>query len=76
MKESKRDDNMAKKDKSEKKVVNKQSKKPIHKYSLNELADMFGVSVTTMRSMYKIRGLDKNEMLSYEEAHKKFSNIV
>lgn len=67
---------MAKKQESEKKVVNKQSEKSIHKYSLNELADMFGVSVTTMRSMYKIRGLDKDEMLSYEEAHKKFNNIV
>ena len=67
---------MAKKEESEKKVVNKQSKKPIHKYSLNELADMFGVSVTTMRSMYKIRGLNKNDELSYEEAHEKFNNIV
>ena len=67
---------MAKKKENEKRIVNKQSERTIHKYSLNELADMFGVSVTTMRSMYKIRGLDKNEMLSYEEAHKKFSNIV
>lgn len=67
---------MAKKEESEKKVVNKQSKKPIHKYSLNELADMFGVSIVTMRSMYKIRGLSKDEELSYEEAHEKFNNIV
>lgn len=67
---------MAKKEKSEKKVVNKQPKKSIHEYSLDELADLFGVSVTKMRSMYKIRGLDKKETLSYEEASKKFNNIM
>lgn len=67
---------MAKKEKTEKSVVNKQPEKNIHKYSLNELADLFGVSITTMRSMYKIRGLDKKEKLSYEEASKKFNNIV
>ena len=67
---------MVKKEKTEKKVVNKQHEKPIHKYSLNELADLFGVSITTMRSMYKIRGLDKNEKFSYDEANKKFNNIV
>ena len=55
---------MAKKKENEKRVVNKQSERTIHKYSLNELADMFGVSVTTMRSMYKIRGLDKDEEFS------------
>ena len=67
---------MAKKEKTEKSVVNKQPEKNIHKYSLNELADLFGVSITTMRSMYKIRGLDKKEKFSYEEASKKFNNIV
>ena len=67
---------MAKKEKTEKSVVNKQPEKNIHKYSLDELADLFGVSITTMRSMYKIRGLDKEEKFSYEEASKKFNNIV
>lgn len=67
---------MAKKQENEKKLENKQPKKPIYKYSLNELADLFGVSITTMRSMYKIRGLDKEEKLSYDEANKKFNNIV
>ena len=67
---------MAKKQENEKKLENKQPKKPIHKSSLNELADLFGVSITTMRSMYKIRGLDKEEKLSYDEANKKFNNIV
>ena len=65
-----------KKVKTEKRVVNKQPKKPIHKYSLDELADLFGVSITTMRSTYKVRGLNKDEKLSYEEAHEKFNNIV
>ena len=67
---------MAKKKENEKKLENKQPKKPIHKYSLNELADLFGVNITTMRSMYKIRGLDKEEKLSYDEASKKFNNIM
>lgn len=67
---------MAKKEKTEKKVVNKQPKKTIHKYSLNELADLFGVSITSMRSMYKIRGLDRDEKFSYDEANEKFNNIV
>lgn len=67
---------MAKKKENEKRLENKQPKKPIHKYSLNELADLFGVSITTMRSMYKIRGLDKEEKLSYDEASKKFNNIM
>ena len=67
---------MAKKKENEKRLENKQPKKPIHKYSLNELADLFGVSITTMRSMYKIRGLDKEEKLSYDEASKKSNNIV
>ena len=67
---------MAKKKENEKKLENKQPRKPIHKYSLNELADLFGVSITTMRSMYKIRGLDKEEKLSYDEANKKFNNIM
>ena len=67
---------MAKKKENEKRIVNKQSERTIHKYSLNELADMFGVSVTTMRSMYKIRGLDKDEEFSFEEAREKFDNIV
>ena len=61
---------MAKKQETEKKVVNKQPNKSIHKYSLEELADLFGVSVLKMRSVYKVRGLDKNEKLSYDEAQK------
>lgn len=64
---------MAKKEKTEKRVVNKQPEKSIHKYSLSELADLFGVSITTMRSMYIIRGLDKEEKLSYDEAYEKLN---
>lgn len=62
---------MAKKEKTEKRVVNEQPAKSIRKYSLDELAYLFGVSVTTMRSMFKVRGLDKDEKLSYDEARKK-----
>lgn len=61
---------MAKKQETEKKVVNKQLNKSIHKYSLEELADLFGVSVLKMRSVYKVRGLDKDKKLSYDEAQK------
>lgn len=64
---------MAKKEQTEKRVVNKQPKKSIHKYSLTELADLFGISIMQMKSMYKIRGLDEKEKLSYEEAVKKFN---
>lgn len=64
---------MAKKEKTEKKVVNEQPKISIHKYSLTELADLFGISVMEMKSMYKIRGLDTNEKLSYDEALEKIS---
>lgn len=64
---------MAKKEKTEKKVVNKQPEISIHKYSLTELADLFGISVMEMKSMYKIRGLDVNEKLSYDEALEKIS---
>ena len=67
---------MAKKEKTEKKVINKKPSISIHKYSLEELADIFGISVTKMRTMYKIRGLDKEEKLSYDEASKKFSKIM
>ena len=52
---------MAKKEKTEKKVVNEQPKISIHKYSME------------MKSMYKIRGLDTNEKLSYDEALEKIS---
>ena len=67
---------MAKKQENDIKLENKQKVKPIHKYSLEELADLFSVNLTIMRSMYKIRGLDKNEKLSYEEACKQFNNIM
>lgn len=64
---------MAKKEKTEKKVEKKQPEEPVHKYSLNELAELFGTSIASMRSMYIIRGLDKEEKLSYDEACEKLS---
>lgn len=67
---------MAKKKKTEKKVTTKQPKKDIRLYSLEELSNLFGVSVSQMRSLYSIRGLDKDAKLSYEEAYAKFNNIV
>lgn len=76
-KEKKQDEKKDEK-KVEKKVTKKIKKSNIspQKYTLNELADLFGVSVMTMRSMYKIRGIDKKEKFSYDEAFEKFSNIV
>lgn len=67
---------MTKKEKTEKKVINKKTEKSIHKYTLEELADIFGISITTMRTMYKIRGLNREEKLSYDEASKKFNNVM
>ena len=80
IKKNSKDDKEKKKDekKVEKKVTKKIKKSNIspQKYTLNELADLFGVSITTMRSMYKVRGIDKKEKFSYDEAFEKFSNIV
>lgn len=67
---------MTKKEKTEKRVTNKQPQIKEHLYSLEELADLFGISVYKMRSMYVIRGLDKSTKLSYDEAYKKFENIA
>lgn len=66
---------MAKKEKIEKKVTNKQPKKDVRLYSLEELADLFGVTVLQMRSLYSIRGIEKDVRLSYDEAYRKFSNV-
>ncbi len=80
IKKNSKDDKEKKQDekKVEKKVTKKIKKSNIspQKYTLNELADLFGVSITTMRSMYKVRGIDKKEKFSYDEAFEKFSNIV
>ena len=67
---------MAKKEKIEKKVTNKQPQIKEHLYSLEELADLFGISVYKMRSMYSIRGLDKSTKLSYNEAYEEFKDIA
>ena len=80
IKKNSKDDKEKKQDekKVEKKVTKKIKKSNIspQKYTLNELADLFGVSITTMRSMYKVRGIDKKEKFSFDEAFEKFSNIV
>lgn len=64
--------------KNEKKVVKKQKTNNIQKkvYSLEELADLFGISYQKMSSLYKIRGIDKTEALEYDEAFEKFKNIA
>lgn len=64
--------------KNEKKVVRKQKTNNIQQkvYSLEELADLFGVSYQKMSSLYKIRGIDKDEKLEYDEAFDKFKNIA
>lgn len=50
--------------------------KQVKKYSLNELADLFGVTISKMRSMYAVRGIEKNQELTRKEAFDKFKNIV
>lgn len=64
--------------KNEKKVVKKKTTNNIQKkvYSLEELADLFGVSYQKMSSLYAIRGIEKKEELSYEEAFDKFKNLA
>ena len=61
------------KDKSEKKVVNKEQPKL---YSLEELAENFGYSKAQMRLLFLIRGIDKKEKLSIEDAQKKFKDVM
>ena len=59
--------------KSEKKVVKKEQPKL---YSLEELAEIFGYNKFQMSSLFLIRGIDKNQKLSIEEARKKFKNVM
>lgn len=61
-----------KKEKVEKKIVNKQEDKEPQLFSIQELADRFGVSVYQMDSMFSIRGIDRKRKLSWEEAQKLF----
>ena len=60
-------------EKIEKKVVNKEQPKL---YSLEELAEIFGYSRFQLSSLFSIRGIDKNEKLSIEDAKKKFKNVM
>lgn len=66
----------ARRQKTEKKVTKKQPKTNIRLYSLEELANLYGISVTRMRSLYLMRGLDMNDKFSLEEAYKKFNTIA
>lgn len=62
--------------KKEKKIV----KKPIPKkkpqstklYSQRELADMLGMTIYQLDSLYSIRGINRKTKMSLEEAHKLF----
>lgn len=67
---------MAKKkqeDKVEKKVVNKEQPKL---YSLEELTEIFGYDEIQMSSFFLIRGIDKNEKLSIEDAKKMIKDVM
>lgn len=67
---------MAKKkeeDKVEKKVVNKEQPKL---YSLEELAENFGYTRSQMRLLFSVRGIDKKEKLSIEDAKKRFKDVM
>lgn len=59
----------------EKKVVNKQKENEQQLFSQRELAEMFGLSITEMNSLYLIRGISEDEKLGYKEAYKLFNNI-
>jgi len=58
--------------KSEKKIVNKQKDIQPQLFSQKELAEMFGVSVYQLDSMYSIRGIDRKRKLSFKEAQELF----
>ena len=59
--------------KIEKKVVNKEQLKL---YSLEELAEIFGYDTIQMSSLFLIRGIDKNEKISIEDARQKFKDVM
>lgn len=61
------------KTKVEKKVVNKDQPKL---YSLEELCDIFAMDKIQMSSLFLIRGIDKKEKLSIEDAKKQFKNVM
>ena len=61
------------KTKVEKKVVNKDQPKL---YSLEELCDIFAMDEIQMSSLFLIRGIDKKEKLSIEDAKKQFKNVM
>ena len=61
------------KTKIEKKVVNKDQPKL---YSLEELCDIFAMDEIQMSSLFLIRGIDKKEKLSIEDAKKQFKNVM
>lgn len=65
-----------KKVKTEKKVTKEQPISNIRLYSLEELANLYGLTLPQMRSLYLRRGLDVKTKLSYEEAYKKFNTIA
>lgn len=59
--------------KVEKKVVNKEQPKM---YSLEELADYFGHTKNQMKLLFAIRGIDKKEKLSIDDARKRFKDVM
>lgn len=63
-------ENDRKKNKIEKKVVNKQKEKQPQLYSILELSDIFGVSVHSFIRGYSVRGMDLKEKISIEDAKK------
>lgn len=60
------------KPKIERKNVNEKKDIQPQLFSQKELADMFGISVYQMDSLYSIRGMDRKKKLSFEEAQKLF----
>lgn len=67
---------MARNQKSEKKVVNKQQQTQSQLYSQEELAHLLGMSKFQLDSLYSIRGIDRKKKMSVQEAREIFGNIV
>ena len=69
----KKEDNKAKK---EDKVVKPQVKpQDASKFSLEQIAEMMGVSVFKVRSFYNIRGIDKDVKMTVDEAKENFKSL-
>lgn len=71
----KKEDNKVKKE-SENKVVKPKAKpEDTSKFSLEQIAEMMGVSIFKVKSFYNIRGIDEDVKMTVDEAKENFKSL-